>query len=70
MSSTTDSRIDLWPPAGKGLTSWLLLVMFIIFLAHLSCSDKVSFCDRSLSVVRRRHPSPVNNSIDLNDISS
>ena len=26
----------LWLPAGKGLTSWLLLVMFIVFLAHLS----------------------------------
>ena len=22
----------LWSPAGKGLTSWLLLVMFIVFL--------------------------------------
>ena len=22
----------LWSPAGKGLTSWLLLVMFILFL--------------------------------------
>ena len=22
----------LWLPAGKGLTSWLLLVMFIVFL--------------------------------------
>ena len=35
------------------------------FLAHLSHSDKVSFCDRSLSVVRRR---PL--TIDLNDNSS
>ena len=33
------------------------------FLAHLSRSDKVSFCDRSLSVVR-----PL--TIDLNDNSS
>ena len=24
----------LWSPAGKGLTSWLLLVMFIVFLLH------------------------------------
>ena len=22
----------LWSPAGKGLTSWLMLVMFIVFL--------------------------------------
>ena len=22
----------LWSPAGKGLTSWLLLVMFVVFL--------------------------------------
>ena len=27
----------LWSPAGKGLTSWLLLVMFIVFwlLSHV-----------------------------------
>ena len=32
------------------------------FLAHLSCSDKVSFCDRSLSVgVVCCRPSSVNN---------
>ena len=24
----------LWSPAGKGLTSWLLLVMFIVFVLH------------------------------------
>ena len=24
-----------WSPAGKGLTSWLLLVMFIVFLLLL-----------------------------------
>ena len=24
--------VALWSPAGKGLTSWLLLVMFIVFL--------------------------------------
>ena len=24
----------LWSPAGKGLTSWLFLVMFIVFLLH------------------------------------
>ena len=24
--------VALWSPAGKGLTSWLLLVMFIAFL--------------------------------------
>ena len=23
----------LWSPAGKGLTSWLLFVMFIVFLS-------------------------------------
>ena len=23
----------LWAPAGKGLTSWLLFVMFIVFLS-------------------------------------
>ena len=22
----------LWPPAGKGLTSWFLFVMFVMFL--------------------------------------
>ena len=26
------SIVSLWSPAGKGLTSWLLLVMFIAFL--------------------------------------
>ena len=26
----------LWSPAGKGLTSWLLLVMFIVFFTF-SC---------------------------------
>ena len=36
----------------------------LIFLAHLSCSDKVSFCDRSSSVVVRSL------TIDLNDNSS
>ena len=32
------ARAVLWPPAGKGLTSWLLLVMFIVFLllSHVS----------------------------------
>ena len=24
----------LWSPTGKGLTFWLLLVMFIVFLLH------------------------------------
>ena len=24
----------LWSPAGKGLTSWLLLVMFIVFFCY------------------------------------
>ena len=24
--------VVLWSPAGKGLTSWLLLAMFIVFL--------------------------------------
>ena len=27
----------LWSPAGKGLTSWLLLVMFIVFFAIFPC---------------------------------
>ena len=38
----------LWSPAGKGLTSWLLLVMFIVFvlLSHVvSCG---TFCIVSL----------------------
>ena len=26
---------DLWSPAGKGLTSWLLLVMFIVLFYFL-----------------------------------
>ena len=33
-------------------------VLATLFLAHLSRSDKVSFCDQSLSVVR--HPPSVN----------
>ena len=28
---------DLWSPAGKGLTSWLLLVMFIVFFVTFPC---------------------------------
>ena len=39
------------------------LSILLLFLAHLSHSDKVSFCDRSLSVVRLL-------TIDLNDNSS
>ena len=27
----------LWSPAGKGLTSWLLLVMFIVFFNFPMC---------------------------------
>ena len=27
----------LWPPAGKGLTSWLFLVMFIVILFLSPC---------------------------------
>ena len=27
----------LWSPSGKGLTSWLLLVMFIVFFVYLPC---------------------------------
>ena len=27
----------LWSPAGKGLTSWLLLVMFIVFFVTFQC---------------------------------
>ena len=27
----------LWPPAGKGLASWLLLVMFIVFFITFPC---------------------------------
>ena len=34
----------LWSPAGKGLTSWLLLVMFIVcFLFFLLLSHVVSW---------------------------
>ena len=29
----------LWSPAGKGLTTWLLLVMFIVFLCRLQSKD-------------------------------
>ena len=29
---------SLWSPAGKGLTSWLLLVMFIVFLLLFPCN--------------------------------
>ena len=45
-------------------TKCLLVVYSGCFLAHLSCSDKVSFCDRSLSVVVVRSLT-----MDLNDIS-
>ena len=45
----------LWSPAGKGLTSWLLLVMFIVFLflSHVVSEGQVwflivSFSDLSL----------------------
>ena len=33
---------DMWSPEGKGLTSWLLLVMFIVIvlLSHLLSLDK------------------------------
>ena len=27
----------LWSPDGKGLTSWLLLVMIIVFFCHFPC---------------------------------
>ena len=27
----------MWSPAGKGLTSWLLLVMFIVFFVTFPC---------------------------------
>ena len=27
----------LWSPAGKGLTTWLLLVMFIVFFVTFPC---------------------------------
>ena len=30
-------RIVTWSPAGKGLTSWLLLVMFILFFLTVPC---------------------------------
>ena len=35
--------VALWSPAGKGLTSWLLLVMFIVFLllSHPGILDQV-----------------------------
>ena len=51
---------------GGGILSLFCNVSFVsfLFLAHLSHSDKVSFCDRSLSVVHRLL------TIDLNDISS
>ena len=29
--------VALWSPAGKGLTSWLLLVMFIVFFVTFPC---------------------------------
>ena len=29
--------VALWSPAGKGLTSWLLLVMFIVFFITFPC---------------------------------
>ena len=34
----------LWSPAGKGLTSWLLLVMFIVILlpSHVGILGQVS----------------------------
>ena len=37
----------LWSPAGKGLTSWLFLVMFIVFLSlfHVVFCLIVSFPD-------------------------
>ena len=38
---------DLWSPAGKGLTSWLMLVIFIVFLLLSMCypgSDVVLDC--------------------------
>ena len=47
----------------KNLSSCCFLVAIKV-LAHLSRSDKVSFCDRSLSIIRR----PL--TIDLNDNSS
>ena len=27
----------VWSPAGKGLTSWLLLVMFVVFFVTYPC---------------------------------
>ena len=55
-------RADMgsWERAVIGLES---LSILLIFLAHLSHCDKVSFCDRSLTVVRLL-------TIDLNDKSS
>ena len=40
----------LWSPAGKGLTSWLLLVMFIVFFVTFPCGilGQVSFPDLCL----------------------
>ena len=45
------------------ISSFLSYVPLIVFLAHLSHSDKVSFCDQSLSVFRLL-------TINLNDNSS
>ena len=59
----------LWSPAGKGLTSWPLFVMLNCVLAHLSRSDKVSFYDRTSSVVRLSSSVRIL-TIDLNDNSS
>ena len=44
----------LWSPAGKGLTSWLLLVMFIVFLL---VSNVVSWVRCGTSIVSWHLPS-------------
>ena len=48
----------LWSPAGKGLTSWLLLVMFIVlryFLGHV-WHLSVSFPDLSIFLTLKERP--------------
>ena len=34
----------LWSPAGKGLTSWLLFVMFIVFFVTFPCGILGQVC--------------------------
>ena len=43
------------------LVACWVFFFFACFLAHLSHSDKVSFCDWSSSVISRRRPASINN---------